>query len=181
VMGAAGLETGSRAALHFTQLISSDLGLSESAVLVCNDMEIAYRTVFEPGAGVLVYGGTGSIAYHLPRSGPALRVGGHGYLIDDAGGGYWIGRQALSRTLRWHDELGMAASKPLAREVYALLGSREWPEIREEIYGEGRSRVAALAPAVARAAARGDEAAAEILAAAGVELARLANVALRRL
>ncbi len=181
VMGAAGLEGGSRAADHLVRVIAEGLSLPADAVVVDNDMEIAYRSAFEPGEGVLVYGGTGSIAYHVPRNGPALRIGGYGYLIDDAGGGFWIGRRALAQVLRWQDELGMPAARPLAREVYAQLGSSSWPVIRQRVYSGGRSSVAALAPAVVRAAAKGDETAAGILAEAGTELARLANAALRRL
>lgn len=181
VMGAAGLEGGSRAALLLLETIAGLLDLPLDAVVVDNDMEIAYRSAFSPGEGVLLYGGTGSIAYHLPRSGPALRVGGFGYLIDDAGGGFWIGQQALRQVMRWHDEVGLPAGRPLAQEVYAQLGTSNWPGIRQAVYSGGRSTVAALAKAVVGAAGRGDDAAAAILSEAGTELARLANVALRRL
>lgn len=181
VLGAAGLDSGSAAARLLGETVAGALGLPAESVIAGNDMDIAYRSVFEPGEGVLVYAGTGSIAWHVPRSGPPLRAGGHGYLIDDAGGGYWIGRQALARVLRWHDELGLPSDRPLAREVYRQLGSSSWPDIRTAVYGEGRARIAALAPAVLRAAGRGDEAAIEVLRAAGTELGRLANVMLRRL
>ncbi len=181
VMGAAGLESGSPQAGHMLRAIARALELPEDAVVVDNDMEIAYRGAFAPGEGILVYGGTGSIAYHVPRFGPALRVGGRGYLIDDAGGGYWIGRRALAQVLRWYDELGMPATRPLASEIYALLETTDWPAIRQHVYASGRSSVAALAPAVVRAAARGDETAAAILAEAGSELAQLAVVLGRRL
>lgn len=181
VMGAAGLDAASPAAAYLQTEISRELTLNSDAVWVDNDMEIAYRNVFEPGEGVLVYGGTGSIAYHLPRFGLALRVGGHGYLIDDAGGGFWIGQQALRQTLRWRDELGGPSGRLLAREVIRQLGTDDWPQIRSLVYGEGRSSVAGLAPAVSRAAAQGDEAALQLLGQAGQELARLATVSLQRL
>ncbi len=182
VLGATGLEAGSRSGSYFERLLADALGLDKALVSVSNDMDIAYRTSFRPGQGVLVYGGTGSVAWHIAPDGSSLRVGGHGYLIDDAGGGYWIGRAALARVLRWHDEQGApAAGRPLADEVYAMLGVREWDDVREEVYVNGRSRVASLARAVALAAARGDAAAHGIQRAAGEELARLANVALARL
>lgn len=181
VMGAAGLSSGSEAANMLEATVCEALNLPRDAVFVDNDMTIAYRSAFEPGEGVLVYGGTGSIAFHIPRSGPALRVGGYGYLIDDAGGGYWIGQQGLRTVLRWQDELGMPSARPLAREIYLQMGVGDWPGIREHIYSGGRSRVAALAPAVARAAAAGDVAAAEILQQAGGELARLVRSVLGRL
>ncbi len=177
VLGATGLEKGSRSARHFEALLSE----SGARATVLNDMDVAYHTIFQPGEGVLLYGGTGSVAWHIPRSGDTIRIGGHGYLIDDAGGGYFIGRLALQRVLRWHDEQGAPSGRPLAREVYAQLGASDWDSIREEIYVSGRSRVAGLARAVARAADRGDEAAMNIQREAGFELARLANVALARL
>lgn len=181
VLGAAGLDSGSAAAQLLAETVAGAFTLPAGSVITGNDMDIAYRSVFEPGEGVIVYAGTGSIAWHIPRSGPPLRAGGHGYLIDDAGGGYWIGRRALATVLRWQDELGLPPGRPLAREVYRQLGSSDWPDIRTAVYGEGRARVAALAPAVLRASGLGDEAATEILQAAGTELGRLANVMLRRL
>lgn len=36
----------------------------------------------------------------------ALRAHGHGCWIDDAGGYYWIGHEALKRVLRRSDEQG---------------------------------------------------------------------------
>jgi N-acetylglucosamine kinase-like BadF-type ATPase len=176
VLGAAGLAEGSPAALHLAEKVRARLGLAPGRVRVVDDMLIAYAAVFAPGEGILVYGGTGSIAYHLRADGSTLRTGGHGYLIDDAGGGFAIGRAALSQVLRWQDELGRPADRPLAREIYAQLGTSDWPAIREEIYRLGRSRVAALTPAVGAAARQDDPAALAILQQAGRELARLGRV-----
>lgn len=180
VLGAAGLSAGSPAAEYFADSIQVHLGLPRERVRTVNDLHIAYHAVFTPGEGVLVYGGTGSIAYHLKEYGEELRVGGYGYLIDDAGGGYAIGRAALAQVLRWHDELGQPADRPLAREVYRQLGTTSWAEIREIIYRGGRSRVAALTPAVGSALTAGDGSAAEIVRQAGEELARLGRVAMQR-
>ncbi|HLR45791.1 MAG TPA: BadF/BadG/BcrA/BcrD ATPase family protein [Deinococcales bacterium] len=180
VLGAAGLSPRSPAAEYFAAFIQERLGLHERQVRVVHDLHIAYRANFRPGEGALVYGGTGSIAYHLKEHGGELRVGGHGYLIDDAGSGYAIGRAALACVLRWHDELGQPADNALAEEVYRQLGTSSWPEIREIIYRGGRSRVAALVPAVKAALAHCDEAAAQIVGEAGAELARLGRVTLKR-
>ncbi|HEX7003851.1 MAG TPA: BadF/BadG/BcrA/BcrD ATPase family protein [Trueperaceae bacterium] len=183
VAGFTGFHPGAPVADDLRRCIAAALGVAEEKVGLCNDMRIAYAAAFRPAEGVLVYGGTGSIAYHLTASGEVLRSGGHGYLIDDAGGGFWIGRQGLKRVLRWRDEepLGRVADRPLAEEIYLDLRGESWEEVVREVYGGGRSRVAALAPAVARAAQRGDAAAREILELAGVELARLAVLVARRL
>lgn len=181
VMGAAGLNSGSEAAALLERTVCDALRLPSDAVFVDNDMTIAYRSAFEPGEGVVIYGGTGSIAFHVPRSGAAVRVGGYGYLIDDAGGGYWIGQQGLRTVLRWQDEIGMPSVRPLAREIYRQMGADDWPRIRAHVYSGGRSRVAALAEAVVHAADAGDEAAGAILQQAGSELARLVRSLFGRL
>ena len=121
------------------------------------------------------------MAVHLTKRCTLIRAGGHGYLIDDAGGGYWIGREALRRVLRVADESGGPAGGALATAIYANLGGSDWPTIRRTVYDGGRSRVAALTPLVALAAARGDQDAMAVLAGAGSELARLAGIVCGRL
>lgn len=181
VAGVTGLEPGSADAALLAGTVAAALGLPEAAVHVLPDIHTAYLAAFRPGEGVLVYAGTGSIAFHLAAGGATLRAGGHGYLIDDAGGGYWIGREALKRVLRRSDEQGAAARGHLASGVYAAFGGSDWDTIRREVYGGGRARVAALTRVVALAAARGDEDARAVLALAGEELARLARVVSTRL
>jgi len=173
VAGVTGLHAGTAAAALFRDA-AAELGYGES-VWIGNDMRIAYASVYPPGGGVLVYAGTGSVAFHVKRDGVAVSAGGHGMLIDDAGGGFWIGREGLKQTLRWHDELGRPSDLPLAQEVYASLGSTRWPDINQTVHEDGRGRIASLAPAVGRAALRSDTAATEILTRAGGELARLAT------
>jgi glucosamine kinase len=181
VAGITGLHPGTAAADVLTDAIAAGAALPSSRVLVANDVHIAYANAFGPGEGVLVYAGTGSVAYHLTFGGEVVRAGGYGYLVDDAGGGYWIGHRGLKRTMRRADEHGHPAALPLDREIYAALGSDRWTEIVATVYGGGRAGVAALAPAVARAAAEGDEDAVLVLQEAGRELARLATIVLGRL
>ncbi len=150
-------------------------------VRVLGDMDVAYGAAFAPGEGVLVYGGTGAIAYHVTAAGETLRAGGHGYLLDDEGGGFSVGRAALRSVLREADRLGRPPRGALAEALYTAIGGRDWEVVRAHVYGGGRSRVAALAPAVAAAAEAGDETARTVLRWAGAELARLANVLLARL
>lgn len=177
--GITGLRTGSEVAERFRTDLAARLGASPSRISVVDDMHIAYLGAFEPGAGVLVYAGTGSVAYHLDTAGSEVRAGGHGFLIDDAGAGFWIGRQVLRTVLRAVDR-GHPPS-PLAEALYAAIGSRAWPTIRAHVYGGGRAAVAALAPCAATAASAGDAAAIEILQQAGLELAALGQVLLDRL
>ena len=181
VAGVTGLHPGTEAEGTLIKFFSEGLGLPPARVTVDNDMYVAYRNAFRPGEGVLLYAGTGSVAYHIRADGTAIRAGGYGYLIDDAGAGFWIGQAGLRRVMRWVDEAGSPAARPLADAVYGALGSRHWPDIMGTVYGGGRAGLAALAPAVAGAADAGDEAAVEILRDAGRELARLALALLERL
>jgi N-acetylglucosamine kinase-like BadF-type ATPase len=141
---------------------------------VVDDMDLAYRAHYAPGAGVIVYAGTGSIAYHLTAQGGVRRAGGRGYLIDDAGGGFWIGARGLQAVMREFDA-GRTPDNPLALLILEHIGSAHWDDIRAHVYGGGRSAVAAIAPLVGRAADHGDPQAKAILESAGAELAALAG------
>lgn len=175
VGGITGLDAHTPEAAQLTAYIAGALELPTARVSIMNDMDLAYRANFAPGAGILVYAGTGSVAYHLTRQGQVVRAGGHGFIIGDEGGGYWIGKTALRQLMRWHDEGLSTDAYPLAQELYGAIGGSDWPTIRAYVYGGGRQAVAALAPAVGRAAQQGDPLARQILLQAGRELADLAQ------
>lgn len=181
VAGITGLEAGSLEAQQLGAYIQQALGLAERQVRVLNDMDLVYRAHFAPGEGIVVYAGTGSVAYSIALDGTVYRAGGHGFLIGDEGGGFWVGKTALRQVLCWQDMGLDTARYPLAQHLYRALGGRDWPHIRAHVYGSGRQAVAALAPAVGRAALEGDEAATQILLQAGRALADLALTLRRRL
>lgn len=175
VAGITGLHPGTVAVKLLAHAVKDVLGLTPERTVLRNDMHVAFAGAFNPGEGVLVYAGTGSVAYHETATGEVVRAGGYGYLIDDAGAGYWIGHQGLKALFRLFDAAGEPSETPLAERLYARLGSREWPEIMPVVYEGGREFVASLAPAVAEAERMGDKAAKRILEQAGAELARLAG------
>lgn len=176
VAGVTGLQA------ELAPLIEAELGrlfhLPPARVRVTDDLHLAYAAHFAPGEGVLVYAGTGAVAYHRTVTGEVVRAGGYGYLIDDAGGAFWQGRAGLRHALREREE-GRPEDR-LAAEVFGALGSRDWGTIRALVYGEGRSALARLAPAVYRAACSGDPEAGALQRCAGEELARLARTVLAR-
>jgi glucosamine kinase len=75
-------------------------------VVVADDTEIALLAAFEGRPGVVVIAGTGSNALGRNAAGEAARVGGHGFLLGDEGGAYWIANQALRAALRSCDGVG---------------------------------------------------------------------------
>ena len=156
-------------------LLAQALGIEAAAVQVLSDIELACRAHFAPGEGVLVYAGTGSIAAFIDSHGMLHRAGGRGPVIDDAGGGHWIAREALRRVWRAEDESpGSSAMSPLAQRLFQAIGGTDWSATRQWVYGATRGELGTLALAVA-AAAHEDPAALALLHAAGAELARLAQ------
>jgi N-acetylglucosamine kinase-like BadF-type ATPase len=156
------------------------LGIAPAAVIISNDIEIAYLDSFQPGEGYLVYAGTGSIAAYIDQGGEFHRAGGRGVTLDDGGGGFWIAREALRRIWRREDEEpGAWQDSAMARAVFDYVGGSDWSFSRQFIYGRERGEVGKLALAVA-ASAEHDQAARLILQQAGRELARLAAALVSR-
>jgi N-acetylglucosamine kinase-like BadF-type ATPase len=180
IAGITGLTGGSDSAAHARDILASALAVPAASVRVEDDIWIAYHAAFAPGAGHLVYSGTGSIGLHVAADGSLLRVGGRGMLIDDGGSAFWIGRTAIDRMYRDIDATGEARGA-LAEALFAAIGGRDWDSVRGYVYGGGRTKVALLAMAVADAAREGDAAALALLHEAGVELARLARALVGRI
>jgi N-acetylglucosamine kinase-like BadF-type ATPase len=178
VAGITGIAAATPEAALAASAIADALGIAASRVHVDDDMWIAYHAVFRPGEGHVVYAGTGSIGVHVRADGSVVRVGGRGMLIDDGGSAFAIGRAALNLVWRHlDDDPDWGAASRLAREVFSAIGGSTWDAVRTYVYGGGRTSVAALARAVARA---DDADARAILHAAGGELARLARALARR-
>jgi glucosamine kinase len=161
-------------------LIAGAFGVQSGDVAVGSDIETTYLDLFAPGEGYIVYAGTGSVAAFVDAQGVLHRAGGRGVTVDDAGGGYWIAREALRAVWRGEDEQpGRWRDSPLAAELFAMVGGPDWLATRRYVYEGTRGDIGKLALAVARAAER-DAAAMAILRDAGTELARLAVAMVRR-
>ena len=172
---------GSPAAVKLRRLAAETLHVDPAAILLTDDISLAYLANFAPGEGHLVSAGTGSIGLHWSESGP-IRVGGRGILIDDAGSGSWIALRALDRMYRCLDHTGSFAEvEPLARHLLTAIGGEDWQDVRSFVYAGDRGRIGTLATAVARAAEEGDAAALAILEQAGAELALLAKALTARI
>lgn len=126
--------------------------------------------------GIAMILGTGVCAF-TQISGERSRVAGWGYLIDDGGSGYNLGRDALSAYFRSVD--GRSAPSPLTEEVEAI-AEGDATAIMTRIYGEGKRAVASFAPAVFAAAERRDALAISILERNMREAAEIAEAARAR-
>jgi len=153
----------------------------KARIIVVNDALVALVAGAGDAEGVVVVAGTGSIAYGRDGSGRAARAGGWGYLLGDEGGGFWIGRAALTAVVRQFDGRGPVTL--LTPMILEQLGLSTPSELIHEIYYRDVHRhvIAGLAALVQRAMEQRDAIAAEILSRAGAELASAAGSVITRL
>ena len=153
----------------------------KTRTVVVNDALVALVAGAGEQAGVVVVAGTGSIAYGHDAEGRAARAGGWGYLLGDEGGGFWIGRAALSAVVRQFDQRGPATL--LTDLVLAHMQLTTPAEVIHAIYDRGLQRhaITGLAGVVQRAMEAGDAVAGEILDRAATELAAAASSVVTRL
>jgi N-acetylglucosamine kinase-like BadF-type ATPase len=153
----------------------------KTRTLVVNDALVALVAGAGDEPGVVVVAGTGSIAYGRNAAGQAARAGGWGYLLGDEGGGFWIGRAALSAVVRQFDGRGPATL--LTTMVLDHMRLASPTELIHEIYFRDLQRhaIAGLASLVQQATDAGDAVAAQILKRAGGELAASAASVITRL
>ena len=151
--------------------------LPRASIQVVGDTVIALEAEFSGGAGLVCMSGTGSIAIGRNERGELARAGGWGRVVSDEGSGNWIGQCAVSQCLR---ALDMGRSSSLVTKVM-----RHWKiATREQLVQHCRDQFfnfSDLFPIVLDAAEAADPIACELLTAAGTELARIAQVVVRRL
>ncbi|MDG0792894.1 ATPase [Cohnella ginsengisoli] len=142
-------------------------------VHVVGDHETALFGALEREHGMILIAGTGSICFGRSESGLVHRTGGFGYLIDDEGSGYSIGRDLLAAVVRAHD--GRAPATVLTEMVYDRLQIGSVEEIVRFVYDKatGKQDIAALAPLLSDGCALGDEAALGIARRTASELVQL--------
>ena len=152
---------------------------------VVGDIQIALEAAFDTGPGVIVIGGTGSIAYGRNSDGKTARAGGWGFAIGDEGSAHWIGRTAVAAVLRASDPIveASATRAPLPDSSLAAALLKTWGVTSILDLARAANSIpppdfSALFPAVA---ASKDELATQVLTGAGRELAQIAAVVMRRL
>lgn len=153
----------------------------KTRALVVNDALVALTAGAGDDPGIVLIAGTGSIAYGRDAAGRAARSGGWGYLLGDEGGGFWIGRAALSAVVRQFDGRGPATE--LTGMVLRQMELESPSQLIHEIYYRDlhRHAISGLAALVQRATEEGDAVAAQILARAAAELTAAAASVVTRL
>lgn len=144
-----------------------------SKSVVVSDIELAYRANFDNGAGILLYAGTGSVAYAIDETATVHQIGGWGYLLGDEGAGYWIGKEAIRFTLFQIESKIEIANNSLAALILEKINAHDWNTVKAFVYSQDRSAIATLSKIVDSSAALGDYEAIAILKKAAEHLANL--------
>lgn len=151
---------------------------------VFNDMRVAFEGATTLGDGVLVYGGTGSNSFARDGKGNTVTdVGGWGPIIDDEGGAFVIGKEALKRAARSNDGRGKRTT--LEKFILEHFNAKNFGEVQRQLnLEEGlnkRDNIGRLAQLVAREAKNGDKVSINIMKKAGLELGKLVVTVTKKL
>ena len=147
------------------------------ATMLAHDSTTSFLGALGDRHGAVVAAGTGVVTLAVGETETA-RVDGWGWIMGDAGSGYWIGRAALEAVMRAYDGRGPAT-------VLTEAALSRWPDLTQAYMAlqadHDRVRVvASLAREVAAAADAGDAVAQDISRRAAHELASSARTAVRR-
>jgi N-acetylglucosamine kinase-like BadF-type ATPase len=131
----------------------------EGELVITGDQEVALCGAQDGESGIILIAGTGSICYGKNESGLSHRTGGYGYLIDDEGSGYSIGRDLLAALVRAHD--GRLPETAITEMVFKQLQLESVHQIIGFVHDKRTNKqdIAALAPILSDACTLGDKAA----------------------
>lgn len=125
-----------------------------------SDVENAVSACLQKEDGIAVIMGTGTIAF-AQKNGIQTRFGGFGYLFDEGGSGYAIGRDGILAALKAEEGTASATKlENVLKELYAV--SRLW-DVIPPVYTGGKREIAAFAPYVFAAAREGDRVAGAVI------------------
>jgi N-acetylglucosamine kinase-like BadF-type ATPase len=127
--------------------------LAIERVIIESDARIALEGAFEGKVGIILIGGTGSIAFGKGHDGTIFRVGGWGRILGDEGSGYAIGREGLNAVTKHLD--GRIRPTALTKMVSQKFGLTTQEQIITAVYTE-QFDVATVAPLVIQAVTQRD-------------------------
>jgi glucosamine kinase len=153
----------------------------DKQITVVTDTEIALEAAFGSGPGVIVIGGTGSIAYGREAHGKTARAGGWGFAISDEGSAHWVGREIVARILHALDRTWSRENflhQKLVTDLCPVWKLKSVVDLARAANSIPPPDFAALFPVVV---ASEDALAKEVLSCAGKQLADMAAIVTRRL
>jgi N-acetylglucosamine kinase-like BadF-type ATPase len=156
-------------------------GLGIRSLEVVTDADIALFGATAGAPGVVVIAGTGSVCCGTNARGQHLCSGGWGPLVGDEGSGSWVARRALQAVARASDGRGPATR--LKQAALSYFNAATLDDMMMLLYSPSMTneRIAGLCRHVIEAAQGEDEAAREIMLAAGRELGTAAAAVIRGL
>ncbi|PZF85820.1 N-acetylglucosamine kinase [Micromonospora deserti] len=145
---------------------------------VHGDALVAYASGTASPDGTVLIAGTGAIAAQVRDLRLDRVADGHGWLLGDAGSGFWLGREAVRRLLADLDR-GRTPGQLTAAVLAELLGSAEVADrprdtvdtVIQAVTRRPPVELARLAPLVVAAAQAGEPVAAGLIAEAAAHLA----------
>ncbi|MCA0252522.1 MAG: hypothetical protein LCH76_09590 [Actinobacteria bacterium] len=146
-------------------------------VALTQDSVTSFLGALEDRRGVVIAAGTGCVTLGVGES-EVARVDGWGNIMGDAGGGYWIGREAIDAVMRAHDGRGPATA--LTEVVQRRFPALEDAYIELQVDPDWVRVVASFARGVVDLAAQ-DAVAAAICEAAGRHMAHSVATAVDRI
>lgn len=157
-------------------LLAATTGYGVNSVHIAHDSVSSYLGALGDSPGAVIAAGTGAVTLAVGAT-EVVRIDGWGYIMGDAGSGYWIGRAALDAVMRAFDGRGPAtALTEVMRADYQDL-PQAYVQLQRD--PDRISRTASYAAAVARLADT-DEVARAICDDAARELALAVSTGLRR-
>lgn len=156
-------------------LVAAATGAHE--VWLADDAVTSHAGALSMTPGVSLVAGTGVACLAVPRVGEPRIIGGHGFLLGDEGGAFWIGQQALRAVLRTGD--GRDGPTALTGAAERRYGAPTELHVRLHEADRPVDAIARFAPDVMAVAEAGDAVAGAILDTAAHELVQVARVAAR--
>lgn len=166
-LGIAGITVGNHAARLY-----SDLKKCYPNTKIQVQSDIFNLFAMCENASMAVISGTGSVVF-VKNGTEYKRIGGWGYLLDDAGSGYDIGRAAI-RVALYEEDMKKKPSR-IGNMLRKKLNVKTVWEHLNTIYTEGKPYIAELASVVFDAYRKGDEEAMQIIDDNAKALAKLLN------
>jgi N-acetylglucosamine kinase-like BadF-type ATPase len=165
---------------HEQRELCSLVGRSVDArqVWLADDAVTTHIGALSMGWGVSVTVGTGVASLALPDGeAPARTISGHGFLLGDEGGGYWIGREGLRAVLRADDGRGPATR--LSGAAVTRFGRLRGMSARIHALPRAVNAIAQFAPDVLQLAEAGDPEAERIVRESVTELTAVVRAGCR--